>query len=285
MEYSKGGKKKLCICFPVKKTGIYPELTYQGRASQDIMHPIPEKETYGLTLPYDTVMATKTIMCQELSDVLSRLDTSFSPEKIRDIIIAENVIKKETMKNRVGVYQGLKKLYALDFDVEIFRDLFCLYKKEEQALPFLSLITALARDAFLLETQDFIRNLPEGNTITSTELADWIEKLHPERYNIRSRISISQNILSSWSKAGFFERKRSYVKTRPKLLPESLALLVKVAYVDGYRGNGMLTSSWFAMLGMTLSELVEALHAPARKGYISFRSFGGITEVEPEAFI
>ena len=215
-----------------------------------------------------------------LADLTRVLDTAASDpansQTLRQAVVEGNVLGKKTERTRVASWQRLGRLYGLG---ELNRITFLhLWHLAPAARPQLALLRALERDALLRISAPWVVALRPGEAAKPAELAAELLRLGVQ-YSDKTLRSISQNLLSSWTQAGWLRGK--VAKQRVDILwhPAAAAYLLREAYLSGLRGAGLYSTPLADLLGLE-AEMLDALaFAASQERLLSYRRLADVVEI------
>ena len=143
----------------------------------------PARETATATMPLSlgfrigatSVHTSRTMMLDELSLLLEKVDPNAKADAYSSAIIDENVLGKPTQTTRKRTAKRLTELYALSPACTLFRLLRHFWASEAAGRPMLAFLTAAARDPLLREATPFVlgyRNRRGGHTGTDRRTSE-----------------------------------------------------------------------------------------------------------------
>ncbi len=230
---------------------------------------------FGINGPH----AARTMMVAELRLLFGHTEQEASRNDYTMAVVEQNVLGKPTRKARALTLRHLASLYGLDTANPLFRALRRLWPLNESAQPMLALAVALARDPLLRATQDFILDLPIGGSLPRASVERFLGQACPDRFSTASLKSFAQNVAGTWTAAGLLHGHVRKVRCRPPAYPESLTLLLFLAYLSGRTGQRLFSSGWINLLGGSPDELEELAQSASHRGLLVLMNAGGIKEV------
>jgi hypothetical protein len=219
-------------------------------------------------------------MLRELGQLLAATPRDATYDDYRQAILEENVLGKRTMATRRESIRRLRELYALSPDVPLFRALRELWDANPDAQPMLALLCASARDPILRASADMILGTPEGEPVTPQMIEAATAQAFPGRYNATMLANIGRHAASSWQQSGHLRGRTKKTRGRPAILPESTVYALLLGYLAGARGEGLFDTFWTALLDAPAHAVREQARVAARQGWLSYKSLGGVTEIE-----
>lgn len=218
-------------------------------------------------------------MLDDLRALFSHTPADASRVDYARAIVDDNVLGKSTKSARQLAWRHLGTLYAFDAANPIFRALRRLWPLDEAAQPLLALAVALARDPLLRGTQAFIADQAPGTQVTREETKAFLDRRHPQRFTPASLKSFAQNCAGTWTAAGLLTGHRRKLRSQPAKRPESLALLLFLAYLEGRTGQRLFTSDWTSLIGGSPDELEALANSASHRGLLVFMNAGGVKEL------
>ena len=222
---------------------------------------------------------SRTIMLAEIGLLLAALPVAASFDDYRHAIEDDNVLLKQTYSGRVRSLRGLRELYALDSNVQLFRGLRDLWNADAQAQPLLALCSAVARDPLLRDTADFVLALPRGQTATPQMLCAAVQAILPNQYNPTTLASIGRNLISSWQQSGHLAGKVNKVRSQAQSRPTAVAYALLLGYLCGERGEGLFDTLWARLLDAPVHTLHDQAFLASQQGWLEYRHTGMVTEI------
>ncbi len=230
---------------------------------------------FGINGPH----AARTMMLDDLRALLSHTPADATRADYARAIVDDNVLGKSTKSARQLAWRHLGTLYGCHTTNPIFRALRRLWPLDEAAQPMLALAAALARDPLLRGTQAFVVNQVPGTQVTREEIEAFLDRRHPQRFTPASLKSFAQNVAGTWTAAGLLTGHRRKLRSLPARRPESLALLLFLAYLEGRAGQRLFTSDWTTVMGGSPDELETLANSASHRGLLVFMNAGGVKEV------
>lgn len=242
---------------------------------------IPSAATrYGFSDRRSGGLMARSMMLLELSLLLAATPTNANRAAYRSAIVDDNVLAKPTGSSRAKSERHLHELYGLDPNLTLFRLLRELASKENAALPLLALVCVFCRDAQLRASFPLIESLHPGEVLVRQRMEDWLEQAFPQRFSTAMRVSLAQNINTTWTVAGHLEGRAVKRRTLPKPLPAASVYAMLAGYLLGLRGETLLFSVFGHLVGADPKTLTDHLSIASRNGWLRFRHGGGVMEID-----
>jgi len=270
------------------KMGSAPFLIRSDTAAHNLRSPVfsplnisreTKLSSLGFRFGINGSHAARTMMLDELRLLLVHVPENASCDRYAQAVMDDNVLGKPTQKARELTLRHLVALYGLDLSTPIFRALRRLWPLKEAAQPMLALAIALARDPLLRGTQAFILDQPLGVQVPRESVEALLEKTHPGRFSPASLKSFAQNVAGTWTAAGSLSGRVRKVRSQPDAHPESVTLLLLLAYLEGRTGQRLFTSDWIRLLGRNLEEIEALTTAASHRGLLVFMNAAGVKEI------
>lgn len=240
---------------------------------------VPTLVKLGFRLGINGPHAARTMMLDDLRALLSHIPSDATRADYARAIVDDNVLGKSTKSARQLAWRHLGTLYGCHTTNPIFRALRRLWPLDEAAQPMLALAAALARDPLLRGTQAFVVKQVPGTQVTREEIEAFLDRRHPQRFTPASLKSFAQNVAGTWTAAGLLTGHRRKLRSLPAKRPESLALLLFLAYLEGRSGQRLFTSDWATLTGGSPDELETLANSASHRGLLVFMNAGGVKEV------
>ncbi len=192
----------------------------------------------------------------------------------------ENIVNKLTKSNQKKTTSLLKLLY--DFDVS-FPPFVCFKYfwqiADVKNKPILSLLYALSKDYLLGESMYVILSTGIGEKVRIEKLEENIEARHPKRFTEKTRLSVARRIASSWKQAGYITGKVKNIRTQPNHCYHSVAFAFLMAYLNGDRGDFILSGKWVQALAISESLIRELANEAAKRDLLQYQYAGSVTTI------
>lgn len=223
---------------------------------------------------------SRTIMLAELELLLDGLSPAAIREDYRTAVIEENLLGKRSTANRKLSFQRLSELYALDPRVPLFRILRHLWEQDSQARPLLALQCALARDPLLRASAAAILEARHGQVLGTPELDAALQQTLTGRLNPSILNKVARNAGSSWTQGGYTSGRAKKLRVQPHVAPANLAYAAVLGTFQGARGELLLDTPWFAMLGKSRPELLALAHTASMRGWLTYKNLGAVIDLQ-----
>ncbi len=221
----------------------------------------------------------RTMMLADLSILLAAAPKQAKREDFNRLIVEENLLGKRTTSNRWLTARHLNDLYALDPGVAVFRLLRFFWEADAPSRPMLALLCAQARDALLRLSSRKVLETKPGETLTSEDFQDFVNRELPGRFSESMTRSLAQNVAASWAQAGFFKGKVNKVRTRPVVTPAVAAYALALGYLCGLHGQLLIESDWARLLDVQRDQVIRLAQEASKRGWLDFKGAGNVFEI------
>jgi hypothetical protein len=223
-----------------------------------------------------TVHTARTIMYTELSKVM---DHAIQDDSYLDSLEL-NIANKKTKYNLTFTSLLMVKLYGFDtknLPFIFFKYFWQITPKEDK--PILALQYAIGRDFLLAESIGVVASTSFGEKVTIEKFEENIELHLPNRYSEKTKRSTAQNLASSWKQAGFITGKIKNIRTQPVVNFNVVAFAFLMAYLNGDRGDFIITSKWAKALGIGDGQLRSLAVEAAKRDLLQYQFAGSVTAI------
>lgn len=234
---------------------------------------------FGFREGTTSVHMSRTMMLDELSSLLDKVDANGKADSYVSAIIDENALCKPTQTTRRRTAKRLAELYALDPACTLFRLLRRFWAGDQAGRPMLAFLAAAARDPLLREVTPFVLDIRAGEPVTPLQIDEHLAELYPNRWKSTTRHSAAQNLASSWAQAGLLSGRSKKRRSHPVATPSVAAFAVAFGYLCGIRGRLLLDSVWTRLLDRSPSEVGNLVVEASRQGWLTYKTAGGVVEI------
>jgi hypothetical protein len=194
--------------------------------------------------------------------------------------LGANVINKKTSSGIEKTTGYLKRLYSFDPNNNSFKAFkYFWLNADEKDKPILSLLFAITNDYLLSESIDVVLKTNIGEKASIENFEKNIELHHPNKYTQNTRKSIAQNIASSWKQAGFISGKVKNIRSLPDISYNTLAFAFYLAFLNGLRGDFILTSKWVKALSLNEAQIRELAIEANKRDLLHYQFGGSVTTI------
>lgn len=236
-------------------------------------------EQFGFKFGMSGAHSARSMMIADLSTLMAAHPEGASAERLKEDILAFNLLHKPTTNSRRLTYRHLVDLYGLTDDVCLFRVFRKLWLHAPEAQPVLALQLALCRDPLLRASLASLMTLEPGESMTRQDMEALLEEYNPEGYSKASLKSYAQNINGSWTQAGFLQGRSRKVRTQVPVFAANVAFALFIASLQGLHGQRGFNSKWCQLLSRDSEQLYQLAHVASLHGYIRFKQSGEVVEV------
>ncbi len=226
-------------------------------------------------------------MLDELRSLLCVVPAEAGIDRYWQAILSDNILNKSTASNRERTFQFLRRLYSLDFQVCIFREMRRLLHCATEDQKLLISLLAMAREPLLRACLGMVLKVRVGESMGRATFEAWIRAFAPGRYSESMFVSFSHNLYASFYQFGYLGESTSKARTRMK--PKSgIASVTYAAFLDwllGRSGLLLLEGEYSKALDLDSDEHLELLQAAGRKGLLKVAWSGGVLDLEFPGFL
>ena len=222
---------------------------------------------------------SRTIMLDELSQLMGAVPGEVSRQEYVDAIARDNCLGKRTVATRQHSLQRLTELYGLDGRLLLFRALRDLWGRFESSRPLLSLLLALARDPLLRATARAVITTPFGHEFGRQAMKDDLSAAVEHRLNDATLDKVVRNASSSWTQSGHLRGRSRKTRQCVEASPAVVAYALLLGFAAGRRGRLLFETPWVAILDSSPGTLLDLAIDAKRMGLIEIKHSGQIVDV------
>lgn len=239
----------------------------------------PSTLTFGFVNDPVGTHGSRTLMLDELRLLLKSCPADADYQQYRHAIIDDNILLKRTLNTRKESVRRLRELYALDRKLLVFRALRDLWDANTDAQPMVALLCAVARDAILRATADFILSLPAGEKVTPQMIEKATAESFPGRYNSTTLANVGRHAASSWQQSGHLVGRFAKVRVQATCTETAVAYALFLGYLSGVRGDALFHTLWARLLDASVHQLHACAQLASQLGWLDYRHSGAVTEI------
>jgi len=247
---------------------------------------VPGKTPKAKKKPDDTGPAStasahtgRTLMFSELSHILDTTPNDCPIDEIKRLVYEENILQKTSISSRQKSFYHLALLYSLDIQNNVFFTLRFFWSVAPDERPLIALESAIAQDHILRYSAQKILPLECDMKITKEDMIEHIEQEYRKHYSQKLIDSMSLNLLSSWAQSGHLSGKIKKIRRKAVAGPASLTFALYLGQLTGLQGASLFDTVFVRALDATDTEIQAYLHAAMKKGWLIYRSAGGMIEL------
>ena len=229
--------------------------------------------------------AARTMMLEDLRVLFAEVPAEAAREAYADAVVQRNLLSKPTRKARELALRHLAALYGLDPRFPVFRALRRYWAVDLAAQPVLALTAALARDPLLRSTRDLVLGKEPGAAAPREEAEALLGATHPDRFSPASLKSFAQNVLGTWTAAGFLSGRARKTRAAPAIRPANVAFCLFLGFLEGRSGQRLFSSAWMRLIGLPAEEIEAQATAASHRGLLVFMNAGGVKELRFPGFL
>ena len=225
--------------------------------------------------------SSRTLMLAELTQALAATTAMSTREDFRSLIVGENLLGKRTESNRIRADRYLSQLYGLDPSIPIYRIFRRLWDADAASRPLLAVLAASTRDPLLRASAPGILAIPIGEGVEPARVGEALSSVSP-RFTPNTVASMARNVSSSFTQSGHLQGASSKLRSRAVGTPAAATFAAALGWMEGGRGQFLLSSFWARLLDRNAAEVLDLLLAAGRAGWIDVRSAAGVVELRME---
>lgn len=222
---------------------------------------------------------SRTMMLSDLRELLAATSPTYGREELRAAVLDANVLGKQSEAGRSRSFRYLRELYDLDPAAPAFCALRRLWPHDEEAQPLIALAGALVHDPALRGTAAVVLRAAKGTTVTADELACAVHEAYPASYSDSVAQKIGRNAASTWTQSGHLSGRSRKIRGRANARSASVAYALYLASLQGSEGDLLFEALPVVAQDASPHTLRELARDASRRGWIDFRSIGGVTEI------
>ena len=226
-------------------------------------------------------------MLDELVTLLSVVPAEADAQDYRRAVREDNLLHKATASNREKTFRYLHRLYALDPQVCLFREMRRLLRHAGDDAKLLMGLLAMAREPVLHECLGMVLKTPVGESLGRAQFEAWIRAHAPGQYSETMYRSFSHNLYASFHQFGYLGEAVGKARTRIRPKP-GIAAASYAAFLDWLRGKSgiaLLQGDYSLALDLGADEHIALLQAAGRKGLLKVAYSGGVLDLGFPGFL
>jgi len=226
-------------------------------------------------------------MLKEFEALIAAVPPDAGAEAYRQAILDDNVLHKATASNREKTFKFLRRLYALDPVICLFRELRRLYRFAAEDYRLLVGLLAMAREPILRECLGSVLAVPIGGSIGRQHFEDWMRNHAPGQYSESMYVSFSHNLYGSFYQFGYLGESvgKARSRFRPKVGIASATYAAFFDWLHGMSGVSLLQGPYSKALDLGIDEHIALLTAAGRQGLLKAAYSGGVLELGFPGFL
>lgn len=226
-------------------------------------------------------LSSRTAMLDEFEMLLAAVSVDSDADHYRRAILEDNILHKATASNREKTFKFLRRLYALDSQICLFREMRRLSRFAAEDTKLLSGLLAFAREPLLRHCLDMVLKVPVGECLGRPEFEAWIRAHAPGQYSESMYVSFSHNLYASFFQLGYLGN--AVGKARSRIRPKTgIASVTYAAFLDwlgGMSGVALLQGDYSRAMDLSTDEHLAMLTAAGRQGLLKVAYSGGVLEL------
>lgn len=237
-------------------------------------------EPLGFSLRRSGGHMARSMMLTELTILMERLPASALLADYQRAIEADNALGKPTFGSRQNSFRHLVDLYGLDPQLALFRGLRLFCAEDPASLPLAAMVCTFCRDPQLRHSFCLIDSLRVGEVLPRVKMEQHLEAGFPDRFSAAMKMSLAQNVNTTWTAAGHLVGRSVKTRALPKPTLASSVYAMFAGWLAGLRGDFLLHSVFGRLIAAEPAQIIAHLASGSGRGWLRLRSAGGITEID-----
>jgi hypothetical protein len=232
-------------------------------------------------------ISSRTAMLDELVILLTVVPAEADAQAYRQAVLEDNQLHKKTASNRDKTFKYLRRLYAIDPHICLYREMRRLLNFAGEDTKLLIGLLAMAREPILRDCLSMVLKMPVGESLGRTQFETWIRTHAPGQYSESMYVSFSHNLYASFHQFGFLGKAsgKARTRTRPKVGIASATYAAFLDWLRGMSGISLLRSEYSLALDLSADEHIALLQAAGRKGLLKVAYSGGVLDLSFPGFL
>ena len=228
------------------------------------------------------VLSSRSVMLPELVHLLGVVPENAGLDDFRRLAVEDDALHKASAANRKKTFNFLRRLYALDPRIPLFREALRLQRLFPADLKALMGLLAFAREPLLRACVGRVLRIPVGQTAGRETFEAWIREFAPGRHSQAMYRSFSHNLYASFFQLGYLGAAvgKLRLRLRPVATPAAAAYAAYLDWLNGENGLSLLAGRYSSTLGLTKAEHVSLLSAAGQLGLMRVAHTGGILHLD-----
>jgi hypothetical protein len=224
--------------------------------------------------------AGRSLMLEDLAILIDAMPKPMNRAACKVAIMDDNLLGKATFNNRDHVNRRLGQLYGLDDSICLFRNFRRLREMDPNSATMLALLLALARDALLRATSEFVIKAPVGTEIDRAELSATLDHRFAGRMSANTLRHAVGNLLHTWQMTGHVTSTSPGRRQRPaESGPGATAFALFLGWLEGSKGEALFRTNWVQVLDRSMGDCVDLATIASKRGMLDFLNAGGVMEL------
>jgi hypothetical protein len=232
-------------------------------------------------------ISSRTAMLDELGILLASVPPTAEADIYREAIQDNNLLHKTTASNREKTFKFLRRLYALDPQVCLFREMRRMSRYANDDSKLLIGLLAMAREPLLRKCLEMVLKTPVGESLGRAQFEAWIRAHSPAQYSESMFISFSHNLYASFYQFGYLGESvgKARTRVRPKSGVASGTYAAFLDWINGKSGISLLRGDYSCALDLDVDEHLVLIQAAGRQGLLKVGYSGGVLDLAFPGFL
>ena len=252
-------------------------------AIADLLPPVAER--WGFRTGRHGTHTSRTIMLNELTQLLDAVPASAPKSQYSEAIVEGNCLGKLTAATRRASSQRLRELYGLDERLILFRALRHLWAGDEAARPTLALLLALARDPLLRASARAVLATPIGQEFSRQPMKDDLAATVEGRLNPATLDAVVRNASASWTQSGHLIGRSRKTRQRVRATPATATYALLIDSAVGAKAHTLYDSPWVVVTDARIDEFLQLVMDANMLNLLEFKRAGKMTALSFPALV
>ena len=228
------------------------------------------------------VLSSRSVMLPELCHLFGIGSETAGLDDYRRLAVEDDALHKASVANRTKTFNFLRRLYALDPRVPLFREAFRLQRIFPADFRALMGLLAFAREPLLRACADMIVRTPVGQAVGREAFEAWIREFAPGHYSQTMYVSFSHNLYASFFQLRYLGPAvgKLRLRLRPEAKPATTAYAAYLDWLNGENGLSLLAGRYSSTLELTKAEHLALLSSAGQLGLMRVAHTGGVLHLD-----
>ena len=228
------------------------------------------------------VLSSRSVMLPELTALLRLAAEHAGLDELRRLAVEDDALHKASAANRLKTFDLLRRLYALDVRVPIFREAMRLQRLfPDEVRPLMGLV-ALAREPLMRACLGMVMETPIGHPLGRSDFEAWIRDFAPARHSQSMYVSFSHNLYASFFQLGYLGAAIGKCRLRQHrdVKAATVAYAAFLDWLNGVNGLALLPGRYSSTLELAKAEHLNLLAAAGQLGLMRVAHAGGVLHLD-----
>jgi hypothetical protein len=221
-------------------------------------------------------------MLPEFSELIEIAPVEADLATLHRMVVDEDVLHKPSVANRTKTFTYLRRLYGLNPELPIYRELTRLCHMFPRDTAVLVGSLAFAREPLLRACTNMVLDTPIGKPVGRENFEAWVREYAPGRYSKSMYISFSHNLYASFFQLGYLSEAamKTRIRKRRVVSSASVAYAAFLDWLTGLNGISLLSGDFSKTLELSKDEHLSLLSAAGQQGLMRVAHAGGVLQLD-----